>query len=619
MNFFAGVERGDSSACGAAIESGDRVLVEDVDQSDIFAGQPSRMVLREAGVRAVQSTPLVSSAGNVLGMISTHFSVPHRPGERALRLMDLLARQAADYLERNQAEKALRQRTEQFETLVNQSPLGVYLVDAEFRIQQVNPTALPVFGDIPDLIGRNFDDVMHRMWTAEYAEEIIRIFHHTLETGESYATAERQEYRIDRRVIEQYEWRVDRITLPDGRYGVVCYFRDISAQVRAREQLVALNASLRDADRRKDEFLAMLGHELRNPLSSVRNAVAIASLDESQRVRALEIARRQTEQLGRLIDDLLDVARVTQGRISLRKDRIALAEVMRQAIDNTRSFIESRGILLNVSIPAMAMPVEADSARLEQVLVNLLTNAGKYTDAGGQIWIAAECDENEVAIHVRDTGIGIKAEVLPGIWDLFAQGDRSLDRSLGGLGVGLTVTRRLVELHGGRVEAYSEGPGKGSEFIVTLPLLVPTEREATHSTAMPIPQRSVRILLVEDNPDAAESMRMLLELLGHRVRVAADGIAALDAARANVPDVMLVDIGLPGVDGYEVARRIRKDPALKDVVMVALTGYGRDEDKQAAMAAGFDYHLVKPVNPDALSGLVSQLHADERSVKTTLH
>jgi signal transduction histidine kinase/ActR/RegA family two-component response regulator len=386
----------------------------------------------------------------------------------------------------------------------------------------------------------------------------------------------------------------------------------LAARERARLEAEAANSA-------KDTFLAMLAHELRNPLSAVRNAVATARLDESRRPRALEIAWRQSDQLGRLIDDLLDVARVTQGRITLRKKRVRLADVIEEAVESMRPFIESRGLTLRVALAREPIRVEADPARLEQVFVNLLSNAAKYTKAGGQIDVVVEPQGEEVAVRIRDTGIGIAPEMLPRLWDLFMQADRTLDRAQGGLGIGLTVTRRLVELHGARIEAQSQGLGQGAEFVVTLPALPTMEERRPTAPAESIPQRTARVLVVEDNADTAESLTMFLELLGHRVRAAYDGVAALDAARANVPDVMLVDIGLPGMDGYEVARRVRRDPDLKQVVLVALTGYGQEEVKHQAMAAGFDYHLVKPVNPDALHGLVARLGKSTPEDSSTLH
>jgi two-component system CheB/CheR fusion protein len=274
---------------------------------------------------------------------------------------------------------------------------------------------------------------------------------------------------------------------------------------------------------------------------------------------------------------------------------------------------------LNVALASEPIRIEADPARLEQVFVNLLSNAAKYTEAGGQIDVVVKRQGEQVAVRIRDTGIGIAPEMLPRVWNLFTQADRALDRAQGGLGIGLTIARRLVELHGARIEAHSQGLGKGAEFVVTLPAFARIEEARPAAPAEPVSQRTARVLLVEDNPDAAESLTMLLELLGHRVRATHDGVAALDAARANVPDVMLVDIGLPGMDGYEVARRVRRDPDLKHVVLVALTGYGQEEDKRQAMAAGFDYHLVKPVNPDALHGLVARLGKQETEKPPQVH
>jgi PAS domain S-box-containing protein len=370
--------------------------------------------------------------------------------------------------------------------------------------------------------------------------------------------------------------------------------------------LRAAHGSLQAENRAKDEFLAMLGHELRNPLSAVRNAVVAAAHDPARSARALEIARRQSEQLGRLIDDLVDVARITQGRISLRKEPASPAEILSRAVESTRSLIEARGVTLHLALGADGTRVEADPARLEQVFVNVLSNAAKYTDAGGRIDASLERRGGQAEVRVRDTGIGIAPDMLPRIWELFAQGDRALDRAPGGLGIGLTVARRLVELHGGRIEAASDGLGKGAEFVVTLPALEAGAEAQSRAAAAPALGRAADVLIVEDNPDTAESLAMLLHLRGHRTRAVPDGHAALDAVRAARPDVMLVDIGLPGIDGYTVANRVRSDPALARVLLVALTGYGRDEDKRLARAAGFHHHLVKPVDPDELFRLLAQ-------------
>ena len=386
-------------------------------------------------------------------------------------------------------------------------------------------------------------------------------------------------------------------------------FNDTRAARAAAEDAAR---SLEASNRAKDEFLAMLAHELRNPLAAVRNAVAAASLDDARRPRALEIAQRQADQLGRMIDDLLDVARITQGRIALRKELVRLADVVERAIESMRPFIQARGLALVVTHPCGPVRVEADPARLEQVFVNLLSNAAKYTDAGGRIDVVAErAGDGEVAVRIRDTGMGIAPEMMPRMWELFAQADREIDRRQGGLGIGLTVARRLVELHGARIDARSDGVGKGAEFVVTLDAQRIMGEEAAPAAAdEPARRAGAHVLVVEDNRDTAESLTMLLDLYGHRVRTVYDGVAALDAAGAEAPDVMLVDIGLPGMDGYEVARRIRRDAHLSDVRLIALTGYGRDEDRRQALAAGFDHHLVKPVNPETLNGLVMSVVAE---------
>jgi PAS domain S-box-containing protein len=356
----------------------------------------------------------------------------------------------------------------------------------------------------------------------------------------------------------------------------------------------------------KDQFLAMLGHELRNPLAAVRNAVTLATLDSGASGRALEIARHATDQLARLVDDLLDVTRITRGLLTLRREVVVFGDIVQRAIDTVRAFLEQREIALTVTLPPREVKIHADAARIEQVVANLLTNAAKYTDAGGRVTVALGYDNGEAVLSVRDTGIGIPADLLPRVFDLFVQAEQSLDRRPGGLGIGLTLVKQLVEMHGGRVAAHSEGVGRGAEFIVRLPAAV-GQRPTLAADAAPLRRAAVerRVLIVEDNADAAESLKMLLELLGMHVRTVGDGVTALEAARANPPDVMLIDIGLPGMNGYELAEHIRRDERLRYTTLVALTGYGQEEDRQRALAAGFDYHLVKPVDFDTVERLVA--------------
>jgi two-component system CheB/CheR fusion protein len=380
-----------------------------------------------------------------------------------------------------------------------------------------------------------------------------------------------------------------------------------------RESERRMRAAAEAANRAKDDFLALLSHELRNPLSAVRNAVLAARLDPSRRERALELAGRQSEHLTRLVDDLLDVARITQGKIRLRLERVRLRDVTVRAIESARAFVEGRGHTLSL-VSTGDGTVEGDPARLEQIVENLVTNAAKYTPPGGRMEIEIDHPREEAVLRVRDNGMGIPAETLPRIFDLFSQGDTHLDRSQAGLGIGLTVVRRLVELHGGKIEARSEGLGRGSEFIVRLPALPATESAEPEHRQAAETGPSARVLVVEDNPDVAEALQILLEEFGHRVRIAHDGPAALRAAAAEAPDIVLVDIGLPGMNGYEVARHLREQPGLKHVTLVALSGYGRDEDKARALAAGFHLHLTKPVDPDRLQALMAELRTAESGV-----
>jgi CheY-like chemotaxis protein len=347
----------------------------------------------------------------------------------------------------------------------------------------------------------------------------------------------------------------------------------------------------------------------------VHNAIATAALDPTAAGRALEIARHGTEQLTRLVDDLLDMTRITRGLITLRKSRTGLSAIVQRAIDSVHPIFKEYAIALTVSLPAQDLEAEVDSARIEQVIGNLLTNAAKYTEPEGSVTVSLGHVDGQAVLRVHDTGIGIAPELLPRVFDLFVQAKQAADRPRGGLGIGLTLVKQLVEMHGGRVEAKSDGLGCGAEFTVRLPATVRTQEvSSTNVLQRPRPGADRRVLIVEDNVDAAESMVMLLELLGLRVRAVGDGVAALEAARANPPDVMLIDIGLPGMDGYELAQHLRREEKLRDITLVALTGYGQEEDRQRALAAGFDYHLVKPVDFDKVERLVAGLAPSRQSI-----
>jgi PAS domain S-box-containing protein len=370
-----------------------------------------------------------------------------------------------------------------------------------------------------------------------------------------------------------------------------------------------LYEELRENDKRKDEFLAMLAHELRNPLAAVGNAITVLKMsDSAENVSfAKEVIERQVRQLVRLIDDLLDVSRITIGKIHLKKEFLDVASVLAQAIESVRPLIRERRHELITSFERGALSIWADPTRIEQIIVNLLTNAAKYTESGGRIWLTATREQETVVIKVRDNGIGIPPEKLPDMFQLFSQGERSIARSEGGLGIGLTIVRRLTEMHGGKVTAKSDGTDKGSEFVISLPMAQRPKMPETSLEAGPDATRKAsRILVVDDNVDTAGGMARLLGLLGNEVEIALHGKKAIEIARAFRPEFILLDIGLPGMDGYEVAAALRKDDSCKHALIVAVSGYGQEEDRRRAQEAGFDHHLVKPVDFGTLTALLEK-------------
>ncbi len=424
----------------------------------------------------------------------------------------------------------------------------------------------------------------------------------------------------------------------DHQPVIQCTIRDITERSRLEKMLRGQAAELSDLHRRKDEFLAMLSHELRSPLAPIANAVQLLGLQRDSESRLQQQARgiieRQLAQLQHLVDDLLEVSRITTGRVQLRRERVAVNGIVEVALETVRPLVEQHRHKVTVSLPLEPLWLHADASRLEQVVVNLLTNAAKYTEVGGEIKILVSvetqgksgtwrvlnaADEKSidrlpvnpfVVIRVQDTGVGIAASLLPHIFDLFTQAERSLDRSQGGLGIGLALVQRLTELHDGKVEVYS-ALGQGSEFVVRLPMM-------TTSAIRPLPSavetiqpatRPLRILVVDDNVDTVLSFSMLLKALGHDVRTAHDGLMAVRLALEYQPDVMLLDIGLPGLNGYEVAKRIRHSSHLKNVLLVALTGYGQDSDRLISAEAGFDHHLVKPARLEQVQQILATVTA----------
>jgi PAS domain S-box-containing protein len=484
LEFFRKVDAGDDSACGRALRSGQRILIEDIETDAPY--EPFRAIARAAGYRSVISTPLVSAAGVELGMVSTHFRSVHRSSEQELRRLDLYLRQACDFIQRCGLEQVLQQSEE----------------------------------------------------------------------------------------------------------------------------------ALRDADRRKDEFLAVLAHELRNPLAPIRYTLAASrkgGRTPEQQKHAEEIIERQTEHMSRLLDDLLDVSRITRSKLELKKSPTDLAVVIGSAIETARPILDKKNHTLTVDLPAQAVRLDADLVRLAQVFSNLLINAAKYTDPGGRIDLRATLQGSEIVVAIRDNGIGISADMMPRLFTMFSQAQAALGRAEGGLGIGLSLVRGLVTLHGGKVEAHSDGLGTGTEFIVRLPTGTPAEIPVIEASASArVAGSGLKILVVDDNRDAADSCALLMELSGHHIQTAYTGRRALELAETFGPHALLLDIGLPDLNGYQVAAKIREAPWGRGMYLIAVTGWGQEDDRRRAIEAGFDHHLTKPIAADTVESLLQSLDPTNR-------
>ncbi len=505
----------------------------------------------------------------------------------------------AEAAERERAERALRDSEEQFRTLADSIPQLAWMARPDGHIFWYNRRWY-------EYTGATAERTEGWGWRAVHdPAELPRVLANwqaALSRGEPW-----EDTFPLRRHDGQMRWHLSRaVPVRDDQGRVVRWFgtnTDITDRIEAE-------ASLKEADRRKDQFLTMLAHELRNPLAPVLNGLQILRLSEADREiaeQARAMIERQIRHLTRLVDDLLDVSRITQGRIQVRRERIDLAHLVRTTAEDRRPVLEQAGMRLDLEVPEAPVWVAGDRTRLAQVLNNLLDNAAKFRNGGDRVTVRLSVDEGrgQAVIDVQDKGIGIAPDLFPRLFDVFAQADRSLDRSRGGLGVGLSVVKGLVELHGGEVRATSGGPGRGALFTVRLPLK--DEQQALAEAPAPPLQPAaepLRILVVEDNRDAADSLRLLLELLGHRVAVAYNGPEGVRRAREWRPDVVLCDIGLPGLDGYEVAGELRHDPATAGARLIAITGYGQEEARRRTREAGFDHHLTKPVDPAVLQPLL---------------
>jgi PAS domain S-box-containing protein len=562
--------------------------VDKVLRDGLIAGLANHTVLiaRDGARHPIDDSgaPLRSAAGEVMGVV-------------------LVFR---DVTEKHDAEQATRRSEERFRSLVLATSQIVWTTGRDGRVSADSPSWREFTGQTYEQwMGDGWLDALHpddrgpatAAWGRAVADESLH----------------RVEYRI-RRADGAYRWMAVRgVPVHDGTGAVrewVGTCTDIDDLKRAEDDLRQLAADLSETDRRKDEFLATLAHELRNPLAPIRNGLQIlkmAGQDGTLLERARTMMDRQLSQMVRLVDDLLDVSRISRNKLDLRKEQVELTQIVASAVETSRPLIEASGHELTVILPAEPVRLDADLTRLAQVFSNLLNNAAKYTDRGGHLRLTAERQGDEVVVVVKDDGVGIPPAMLPRIFDIFTQVDRSLERAQGGLGIGLTLVKRLVQMHDGSVTAHSEGLGRGTELVVRLPVLAEAaEPELPADAAVEGPTTPHRVLIVDDNRDSALSLSMLLELKGCETQTAHDGVEAVEKAAAYKPDVVLLDIGLPRLNGYEACRAIREQPGGKGVLIVALTGWGQDQDRRKSKEAGFDGHLVKPVDHAALMKLLAR-------------
>jgi len=503
-----------------------------------------------------------------------------------------------DVSKRKRLEHELRASEGLLRAVTDHTTDAVYVKDRESRWLMANPALLRI-------VARPAEEVLGLTDAEIYAgpgigEAILANDRQVLASGQPAAFEEAAE------TPQGVRWFLSTKAPMRDRAGQIVGLIGISRDITERKQM---EETLREADRRKTEFIAMLSHELRNPLAPIRYAlplIAQAALPE-RAAAALGVVSRQMDHLVRLVDDLLDVSRITRGQIELRREPVTLESIVTRAVENASPLIEAARHALNVRVPGEVVWMDVDPDRVSQIITNLLTNAAKYTPVGGEIALEARRDDHQAVIRVRDNGIGVPPEALPTLFDMFYQVDRR-DRSPAGLGIGLALAKRLTEMHGGTIEAHSAGIGQGAEFVVRLPLAQQVRpREVEQPATVPVAGRRLKVLIVDDNPDLVEMLAIVVGAAGHDVRTALDGPGALSAARTYRPDVVLLDLGLPGLSGLDVARELRRDPDTANARLVALTGLGQEEDRRRTREAGFDHHLTKPTEPDELERLLAEL------------
>jgi len=501
-----------------------------------------------------------------------------------------------DLTERRRHEEDIRHSEEQFRLMVEAvQDYAIFMLDPNGRVVSWNEGAQRIKGYKPsEIIGQHFS----RFYPAERVAAGWP--EHELQMARAHGRFEDEGWRL--RKDGSRFWANVVITAVHDPSGTLRGFAKVTRDLTEKQRIETLEAE----GQRITEFLAMLGHELRNPLAPIRNAVAVMGAKgtaDPTTAWARQVIERQVSYLSRLVDDLLDVGRITSGKIMLQREPLDLMAVVSRALESARPMHDQRHQVVDVDLGSGPLPVDGDAARLMQVVINLLTNAAKYTPEGGHVWVRLRREGDEAVLSVRDDGVGMSADLVPRVFDVFVQGDRSLDRAEGGLGIGLTLVERLLALHGGTIKAHSAGVGEGSEFVVRLPVVELAAAEPSSPLSTKVERtrsRRLRVLVVDDNQDSRESLAMLLGFWGHDVLSASEGTEALNVARQERPDVVLLDIGLPGIDGYEVARRLLAQADKRRPALVAMTGYGQAEDRKRAREAGFALHLVKPVEPDAL-------------------
>ena len=600
--------------------------VMEIDDLEVLRGQPWITLWPEPEHEAVQAAldlALAGGAGHIVAacptakgtpkwwdVMVTRTAGPAGPGPHLLAISRDITGQRNASEERERVMQQLRASEERYRTLFESVDEGFCIFEMlfdeadrpiDYRFLEMNRTFEGHTG-LKDAVGRTAREMLPGLddfWFETYGRVAL--------TGEPI--------RFENEAPAMNRWfdvYATRVGGPDSR-KVALLFNDISARKRSEETLRKLADDLAEADRRKTEFLATLAHELRNPLAPIRNGLSVMRLsgdDPAAVARVRDMMERQVGHMVHLIDDLLDIARISGGKLELKRQRTDLKTILASAVETSMPLIEAGQHALMVDLPESALPVDADATRIAQVVANLLNNAAKYTPARGRIGLSVRREAGQAVIAVSDTGVGIAADALAGVFEMFSQIGRTVDRSQGGLGIGLSLVRRLVEMHGGSVEATSAGANAGSVFTVRLPLA------AAEAASAPAPDpdlpaqdgaAGLKVLVVDDNVDAAVTLSMILDISGHTAQVAHDGYQALAMAQAFRPRVAFLDIGMPGMSGYDTARAMRTTPGLEDIVLVALTGWGAESDRLRSNQAGFDHHLTKPVQLDVVEALLASL------------